>query len=152
MSYSHQCRRRGDRGAMLLEITCALFILTAGLFGVLQMYSNALSHTHYMIEDDLAASILENEIETLHALGFQALSVGRHPLQSEATGLERLHDSEAYTEVAPAAGAERYARTVSLTVRWQAYTGRMVEKQLATIIADKGNNAVSLEVASNGKP
>jgi Tfp pilus assembly protein PilV len=137
---------------MLLEITCALFILTAGLFGVLQMYSNALSHTRYMIEDDLASAILENEIETLHALGFHALSSGRHSLQSEAAGLERLHDAEAYIEVTPTAGADRYARTVTLTVRWQAHTGRMVEKQLATIIADKGNNAASLEVASNGTP
>lgn len=140
MRCSHLSSAPGRRGAALLEVSCALFIVTVGLFGVLQMYTSALNHTRYLLESDLAQNILENEVETLHGAGFDALNVGTtSAFHTESEALRRLHDAHTRVTVAPTAGAERFAKTITLTVTWTGRTGRTITRSISTIVADRGN-------------
>lgn len=127
------------RGAALLEITCALFLITTGLFGVLQMYAHALEHTAWQVESDLAETVLSNELETVHAVGFGGLALGEHAaFLSDTRARNRLKGLATRRTVSPTPGVEAFARTVTVSVSWRARTGRTVEKSVTTIVADRG--------------
>ena len=61
----HVPRKRtlhNNGGAMLLELVCALFIVTVGLFGIMQMYLVAMDKTRGINEYAIASTALNNEI------------------------------------------------------------------------------------------
>ena len=123
-------------GIALVELVTALFVLTAGLFGAMQMYHFCLSKTRALNESALALHTLANELETVRALPFAELKNGEAlPFRSRTPALEELVNAEGTVRI------EDYApglKQVTVRIRWTGEHGRTVAKQLVTLIADKG--------------
>lgn len=124
------------RGAVLVEMMCAIFIITVGVFGALQMYSLALGGAKAVNEYGIAGRALTNEIETLRVLPFERLENGRHPFQSKTPDLKRLVRNSTSVEIADYPGTPDL-KSIKTVVRWTGEHGRIIEKQLSTLIARK---------------
>ena len=127
----HSKRREGFT---LLELTCALFVITVAGFGALQLYSTAMDRIVDMRDYDVAAEILRNEIETLRALPFNEIH-DHMAARSGTPALESLHKPELTVAVRP--GAYPALKEVTVTLRWQVRQGRQVTRALTTLLADR---------------
>ena len=123
-------------GAVLVELTCAIFIITVGVFGALQMYSLAISKTRSVNEYGLAGRVLTNEIETLRAAPFDSLTNGPAPFRSKTPELSRLVRAETAAKIADCPEVPNL-KVVQVKVRWKGEQGRWIEKRLETMIAKK---------------
>lgn len=133
-------RRGGGRkaGMSLLEMSCALFIVTMGLFGVIQMYMTGISNMKTLSEKQVAMRAAENEIETLRALPFAELVPGAAlPLRAATAGTEKLHNLSGTVDIAAPDGAPDL-REVHVCIEWTGEHGRRIRQELTTLIADKG--------------
>lgn len=132
MRSSTACDRRA--GFSMMELTCAFAVLTVGVFGALQLQMRALDATRMLRDDALAATALANEIETLRALPFDALSPGvALPFRSGDAVLGRLHAAEGRVDIAETDLAG--LRDVRVEVVWSAETGRRAHRSATTRIA-----------------
>lgn len=130
---------RGRTGFSLAELTCALFIITVGVFGVLQMYSIALDKTRTLKEYAVAHTALVNEIETLRALPFDQLAdIENGPFQSVTPEIKRLMKVQCHVTITDRSQNNRGLKEVQTTIRWIGEHGRPIEKCLTTLIANKG--------------
>ena len=127
------------RGFTLLELVAALFVVSLGLFGVIQLLHFGVANTHALNEAKLATRAVQNEIETLRALPYSALrNVEGGPFVSEPAELAPMVNVKPrltiqdYDEGAPP------LKHVTATVSWTGEHGRRIEKTLTTLIADKG--------------
>ena len=64
---------RNQSGVTLLELTAALFVLTVGMFGVIQMYHFGLDKMHALNESAVAMEAIQNEVETMRSLPYSEL-------------------------------------------------------------------------------
>ena len=132
-------RFRHNRGASLLELTCALFVVTLGAFGALHMYMLGMDKTKNVHEYDIAMQALNNEVETLRAVAFDELTVGKElPFVSETPAAERLINVERRAAIVDKTGDTRGLKQVRVHIRWTGEHGRTIEKHLTTLIAKKG--------------
>ena len=129
---------KAKAGFTLIEMTCALAVATVGLFGVLQLYSVAMSKTRTVQEYAIATRALGNEIETLRALPFDALEEGTElPFRSATAELERLVNVETTVAIAERSEDAPGLKRVRARVRWTGEHGRTISKELITLIAKK---------------
>lgn len=127
-------RRNRESGFTLLELTCALFVITVAGFGAIQLYSVGIGQIMVMREYDAASAVLRSEMETLRAQPFEAISDGMAftaPVPEEV-----LHAPEASVAVAP--GPVAGLKDVTVRLRWQSRYGRWITRSLTTRIADRG--------------
>ena len=68
------------RGFALLEATAALFVVSVGVFGVVQFFETGARELRAAHESEIAARLLRNELAYLTALPFEQLD----PRESEA--------------------------------------------------------------------
>ena len=81
----------------------------------------------------MASELLRNEMETLRAAPFEALT-SRASLTQASPAMESLHQPEAtvvVSEVTPG------LKEVSVSLKWQSRHGRWIERALVTRIARK---------------
>ena len=128
-------KRQDNRGFTLLELTCALFVISVAGFGAIQMYSIGMDKILEMREGDVALEVLRSELELLRAQPFDALAA-RTEFRTENPAMETLYNAEAAVAVADSGTPGLKAVTVSL--RWQSRHGRWIARSLTTLIADKG--------------
>ena len=129
---------QGNGGAMLLELVCALFIVTMGLFGIMQMYLVAMDKTRGINEYAIASTALNNEIETLRAMPFDDLVVGeRLPFLSETPSVEMLADAKGSVVIRDRRGETAGLKEARVALRWRGEHGRVIEKSFVTMIASK---------------
>lgn len=125
-------------GFTLVELTCALFVISVGLFGVIHIYMRGMEKMNAINEYETALCALNNEMETLRATSWELLEPGEDlPFQSETPGVERLHLAEARTCIAVENGSMALKR-VTVRIRWTGEHGRRIEKELTTFIAQTG--------------
>lgn len=130
---------RGRTGFSLIELTCALFIITVGVFGVFQMYSIALDKTRALKEYAVAQTALLNEIETLRSMPFDQLTdTDNGPFHSVTPEIKRLMKVQSVVTITDRSQNNRGLKEVQVTVRWIGEHGRRIEKRLTTLIANKG--------------
>jgi len=129
---------KSDRGFTLLELTCALFIVTVAGFGAIQLYSTGMDKILEMREGDVALEVLRNEIEFLRARAFNSLE-STDNFATTTPAIETLHAAVSSVTVKPATTPGLKEVTVSL--RWQSLHGRWIERSLTTLIADKGTTS-----------
>lgn len=124
----------GNGGFTLLELVCALFIITTAGFGALQLYHIGIDKTKVVAEHDIATSILKGEMERLRTVPFADLS--RHEafaaMPPEAAV---LHEPEGFLDMEQVMPG---LTSVTVTLRWQSRHGRWVTRSLTTRIANKG--------------
>ncbi len=129
---------RQNAGATLLELVCALFIVTTALFGLLQMYTVAFDKSKAVNEYAIAARAINNEMETLRAQPFAALAAGEGlAFVSETPALERLLQAEGEVRIVDRSEGTLGLREISVRVRWRGENGRLIEKQAVTLIANR---------------
>lgn len=123
------------RGFTLLELTCAIFVISAGLFGILHIYLQGIDKMQAINEYETAICALSNEMEMLRTVPFDALELGNgQPFHSETPGLEHLHLAETLTFIA-AEEDDTALKRVTVRIRWIGEHGRRIEKELTTLIA-----------------
>lgn len=126
------------RGFTLIEATAMLFVLTFGVMGAIQMHIVAIEKTRALQEYGVADEVLQNEIETLRALPFEAIAVGSgQPLRSATPALERLTRVQATVDIVDQSAETPGLKQVCVKVRWIGEHGRSIERSVETLIARK---------------
>lgn len=125
---------RHNHGFSLLELTCALFVITVAGFGSIQLYSIGMDKIVMMREYDIATEVLRNEMEQLRAEPCSALGV-RTVFEAASPALEGLHRPETAIQALDRAPG---LKEVTVSLRWQSRHGRWIGRELTTLIADKG--------------
>lgn len=128
-----QQRQNQNRGFTLLELTCALFIITVAGFGTIQLYNVGVNKILVMQELDVASELLRNEMETLRAAPFDTVTSG-NTLTNPSAAFTALHRPEATIKVADLTPG---LKEVSVSLKWQSRHGRWIERALTTRIARK---------------
>jgi len=124
-----------NRGFSLIELTCAISVISVGLFGIIHIYLRGIDKMHAINEYETALCALNNELETLRTLPWEALEPGEGlSFHSETPGVERLHLAEARTFITLAENNAEL-KQVTVRIRWVGEYGRRIEKELTTLIA-----------------
>ncbi len=133
-------RARGNqKGFSLIELSAALFILTVGLFGVIQMYHFGLDKLNAVREFTLATQAIQNEIETLRTMPFSSLENGeRQGFIAAVPELETLVQVSPTVSIRDFIEGRGEVKEVTVRIKWIGEHGRVIEKSLTTLIADKG--------------
>jgi hypothetical protein len=126
--------RARNGGFSLLELTCALFVVTVAGFGSIQLYSIGMSKIVMMREYDVATVTLRNEVERLRALPFASIADGM-AVSPPSAALETLHEPVLAVKASERAPG---LREVAVTLTWESRGGRSITRELTTLIADKG--------------
>jgi len=125
-------------GVSLLEILAALFVFSIGLLGSLKMYDVMLDKVRAMRENDIAVCALQNEMETLRAMPFEALAERTGaPFVSHTPDIEQLVQVLPTVDVRPYGQPALALKEVHISVRWRGDNGRVIEKTLSTLIGKK---------------
>ena len=122
----------------MIEIVTAIFIVTFGLFAMLNMYHFGLSKARTLREQDMVMNALQNEIDALRAKPFSELSsdwdagfIETEPVLGKVVGLETHLTIQALEP-------DRLdLLQVAASIQWRSENGRLIKKTLTTLIADK---------------
>jgi len=129
---------KNQSGISLIELTTALFVLTVGMFGVIQMYHFGLNKMHALNETKIAVHALQNEIETLRSLPFSELrNTNEGSFVSDTPALSRLVDAKPRVTIADYGDPSKRLKHVTVSIRWVGENGRTIQKTVTTLIADK---------------
>ena len=128
-------QRPAPKGFSLLELLCAIFVISTGLTVALCGHFSSRDHLRENEARLMALTALENELETLRALPYSHLSTGAgQAFQSGNPMLDRLVDAACVTAIEEKApGLKR----VQVAIRWRGGEGRTKSETLSTLIADK---------------
>jgi len=134
----HNTRER-RYGYSLIELLAAIFILSTGLMGVIQTYHAGLERIRTLREYAVARQAVQNEVETLRALPFDALADRENaPFVSSPLSLNKLVNAAPAVTINPGADPALRLKTVSVAIRWTGENGRTLREGVVTLIADKG--------------
>ncbi len=140
MNRNHRIARTRTRrrGFSLIELTCALFVVTVGVFGALQLYTVGLTKMKTVDEYAVALRVLNNEVETLRALPFAELQPAtKIPFRSHTPEGERLVNATGTVTITDRSEGGARLREVFVRLRWTGEYGRTIDKSLTTLIAEK---------------
>jgi prepilin-type N-terminal cleavage/methylation domain-containing protein len=129
--------RHNQRGFTLLELTCALFVITTAGFGAIQLYSIGMDNITMMREYDVSTEVLRNAVEQLRARPYEDLVDGM-PIEAPSPAMESLHKATLSVAISEPPGGPPGLKALHLTLRWQSLHGREIERELDTLIARKG--------------
>jgi len=131
-------QQRPRAGFSLFELTCALFVITAGIFGVIQLYTLGLNKTKAANEYAIARTAIDNELEPLRAFPFDELKCGTaESFRSRTPALEKLVNAKGIVVITDRAGDTRGLKEIEVILRWKGEYGRIIEKSMTTLIARK---------------
>ena len=127
----------GNRtGFSLMELVVALGVLMTGVIGVTQMYAFGIAKTRAINESSVARTIIDTELERLHAMPFDALASMPVPVESlEASGLVQ---AIGMVDITPRTGQSTRLKEATISLRWIGDNGRVVSRKVTTLIADMG--------------
>jgi Tfp pilus assembly protein PilV len=126
-------------GTTLIELVAALFVITIGLFGVIEMYHFGINKIHALNEYKIAMRAVQNEIETLRALPFSELrNTDDGEFRSDTPEVATLVNATPAVTITDYAEGEKQLKHVEVSVKWTGEHGRTIEKRVTTLIADKG--------------
>ena len=130
--------KKKQRGFSLIELNCALFIIIFGLFGMMQIYLVSIDKMRVNQEEILALRVLENELEGLRAMPFDALVVGEgRAFEQEIPAAYALVKATGSTRITiyPEGGGR--LKEVTVLLRWVGDNGRIRHKALTSLLADR---------------
>jgi len=131
---------RTYRGSVLIELIAALFVLTVGMFGVIQMYQFGLAKMHTMNEAAVAMGAVQNEVETLRATPFDELrNVEAGPFRSKTSATAKLVNAVPTVSIRDYEDGAPRLKEVRVSIKWTGEHGRSITKSVTTLIADKGS-------------
>jgi Tfp pilus assembly protein PilV len=129
---------KNETGMSLIELTAALFVLTVGMFGVIQMYHFGLNKMHALNETTVTMHAIQNEIEMLRSLPFSELhNTDKAQFVSETPALSRLVNAKPHVTITDHGEASRRLKHVTVSITWTGENARTIQKSVTTLIADK---------------
>jgi len=135
-----RCILGKSSGFALIELIAALFILTVGMFGVIQMYHFGMAKMCAMNESSIAIRAVRNEVETLRAVPFDELqNVESGPFRSEMPAVAELGNVVPAVTIKDYGDGTQRLKEVTVAVEWTGEHGRTIRKRVTTLIADKGS-------------
>ena len=120
-----------DAGFSLVELVCALSVISVGLFGILHLMHIALNHTRTLQEYRVAHEIIENALEELRSEAYETMEAGVFLLDQATLGASGLHLAEGSLSIQPHSYDHVWEITVKL--RWVGDKGRVIQRQLSTL-------------------
>lgn len=126
------------RGFAVLELVTALFVISVGLFGIMDMYLRVMDGTRVTQQYAAATTVLRNSLETVRARGDAALVPGSYPLPVEDLMMDRFSEAQGTLVVTPSATGIASLREVEARLQWRAHSGRLIEKRLVTLMRVRG--------------
>jgi Tfp pilus assembly protein PilV len=138
MTRANERLLKNQRGTSLIELTAALFVLTVGMFGVIQMYHFGLNKMHALNETTVAVQALQNEIETLRSVPFSELrNTDKGRFVSETPALSRLVNAKPAVTITDYGDSSKRLKRITVSITWTGENGRTIQKTVTTLIADK---------------
>lgn len=129
---------KANEGFSLIELTAAIFVASIVIFGTVKMYSFGLDKVRSTVESGIALRAIQNEIETLRSMPFDALEpIEDGAFVSKTDELDRLHMHVVRLTIRPRAEVPGDLYEVKAGVSWIGDNGRSIEKQVWTMIARK---------------
>ena len=130
--------RNATVGFSLIELVAALFVLSVGLLGTVQVYHFGLDKIRAVRENAIATRAVQNEVETLRALPYSRLSDRENaPFLSSTPDLDRLVNATPAVAVRPCADPALRVKEVTVSLRWTGDNARTMKRAVTTLIADK---------------
>ena len=127
-----------NRGMSLVELITALFILSVGVFGIVDLYLIGLDKTRALQEYALAETALDNEIETLRAKAFVTLEPGdAQPFQAPSAASEMLPGALGNVWISLPEPDNPHLKALRLRFEWRGEHGRRIAREAHLLIADK---------------
>jgi len=122
----------------MIELIVALFVVTFGVFAVLNMYHFGMDKSRALRENTLVMNELQNEIDTLRAMPFNELPVNWDAgFLATAPQQDRLAGLEPSLVIRPFAQEKKDLLEISASIKWRGDNGRVIKKTLTTLIANK---------------
>ena len=123
----------------MLELIAALFILSVGLFGVIEMYHFGITKMHVINESAVAMRAVQNEVETLRSIPFAELvNVENGPVRSVTPAAAKLVNATPTVTIRDYEGSSQSIKEVVVSMKWTGEHGRTIEKRVTTLIAGRG--------------
>ena len=139
----HSAIRNRTSGFTLIELMAALFVLTFGMFGVVQMYDFGLDKILMLRESATATRLVRNEIEMLRGRPFAELTDRENaPFAGPTPGLEDLVNGTPAVTIRPYGDPGLGLKEVTVSLRWTGDNARTMERTTTTLIADKAGGAL----------
>ncbi len=132
-------RTRARRaGYTLVELVAALSVFSVGLLGTVTSYHFAVDRIRTMRESAIAMRAVQNEMETLRALPYAALTDRTDaPLASVNPDLDQLVWAAPTVTIRSYLDGALPVKEVTVAVVWRGDNGRPIRKSITTLIADK---------------
>lgn len=130
-----RCTVSLSNGFSLVELTCALAVVSIGLGSVIHVYLRGIEKMRAIDEYETALCVLNNELETLRAQPWDALEPGDALPFRSAPHIEGLRLAETWAAIEDASGGDAGLKQVTARIRWIGEHGRRIEKELTTFIA-----------------
>lgn len=123
---------RPRRGLSLVELTMAIAVLSAGVFGALHLHMRAMDGIRVIQEERIALGALSDALERVRAGQAAPLEPGAAwRIPAGETRLERLHAAEGWVRVR--AGEVPGLVEVTASVDWTGWGGRPRTRSLSTL-------------------
>jgi Tfp pilus assembly protein PilV len=129
---------RDRRGASLIELMAAFFVLTLGLLGSVQTFHFGTDKLKATRDAAIAERAVQNQVEALRAMPFAELKDCENApfnAASEPDFGRLVKATPTLTIRSNAAGLRM--KKVAVAVQWVGENGRKLERKAATLIADK---------------
>lgn len=124
------------QGYTVLEVTCAITVLTVCAFGLMQTYIWGMRAAKEAREEMLVSRLMANELEAWRAASPQSLVPGgaqpMRGLAKEAETLENLHGA---VRVSPHTQGAPGLLEVRVRVRWMGTGHRNMQREATTLVA-----------------
>ncbi|MCC6143412.1 MAG: hypothetical protein IT368_06370 [Candidatus Hydrogenedentes bacterium] len=146
----HHLHQNG--GFTLLELTVSLFVVTAGVFGAIQLYLHTLDGSRALDEYAIAHRILSAEMETLRALPSADLAEG-HGMAffDPSPEIDKLMHAAPAIDVTAVPEVPGLFE-VHVHISWTGQHGRRIEKALVSYIAGDAPRLASAHANLDGSP
>jgi len=135
MAYRVRRRAGGSEGFSLLELTCAIFVLTVGVFGVIEMFYFGMNKVRALSDAEVAMRAVQNEVEVLRSVPFDELRIETTSFRGDTPETERLMNATPEVRIEDAGSG---LKRIAVSIAWTGDNGRRIAKGVTTLIADKG--------------
>lgn len=134
---------KANAGFSLLELTTAIFVVTAGIFGIITLLQQGLGHIRTVQEYRIAEQAVVNEVEVLRArieslADGTAIITGAQGFRSASAALEKLHNAVPQSFVTERSDLAPNLYEVTARLAWSGDRGRTIQKSLTTLVTPKG--------------
>lgn len=135
--YPSNHRKKCRHGLSLVEVLCAMSLITGGVFASMQVFQQSANQMRTLAQEQLALRVLENEIELMRGATMSVEPGENLPLASGPEELSQLPQASGVRTVFPHGQVPGLARVV-VRLQWSGPHGRLMTRSLTTLVSTPG--------------